>query len=255
MHTRHRNRIIIGVAAWFVVLAAIILLMFLGREREGRTPAVSGSTFGWLLLTAVVFQTVCFFWAGDCLARAKGLPEIVLYLGLLGPCLQLLLLTVLLAMEDRTPQTRPREAAEGRHRTRESGIARVVRYRRNALLGNVLGVVGIFLGLSVVLLPPGLLADLDNEVVVGIFIFMAGYMGVITGCWWWVRAKDWVDAVVFIGLLPLAMFFVPFVRLIFVANPDLLAVPMIMMPLILLVVVWALPDKSGFARRRASRRR
>ena len=34
-----------------------------------------------------------------------------------------------------------------------------------------------------------------------------------------------------------------------------MAVPMIMMPLILLVVVWALPDKSGFAQRRASRRR
>ena len=48
----------------------------------------------------------------------------------------------------------------------------------------------------------------------------------------------------------LAVLFIPFVRLIFVAAPALLAVAMVMMPLILIVVVLVLPDKSGFGKRK-----
>ncbi|NOS68988.1 MAG: hypothetical protein HOP33_03575 [Verrucomicrobia bacterium] len=46
--------------------------------------------------------------------------------------------------------------------------------------------------------------------------------------------------------------FIPFVRLIFLASAAVLPIVMVMMPLILVAVVFALPDQSTSARRRES---
>jgi hypothetical protein len=87
--------------------------------------------------------------------------------------------------------------------------------------------------------------------VLGVFIFLGGYGSVIIGCSYWLKAKQWPEAIVFIGLLPLAIPFIPFVRLILLAAPRIIPVAMVMMPLILIVVVCLLPDKSGVSKRRA----
>ena len=87
------------------------------------------------------------------------------------------------------------------------------------------------------------------------FIFLLGYIGVITGCWWWLKAKSWNDAIIFIGLMPLGILFVPFVRLILVRIPALLPMGMVFMPFVLIVVILALPDRSGASRRTQWRNR
>jgi len=128
-------------------------------------------------------------------------------------------------------------------------------YRRNALLGIYFGLPGIFLGALFVIFRWGIFSDHANEVVLGMFVFLAGYAGIIAGCGYWLKAKEWNEAVVIIGLLPLGILFIPFVRLLLFAEPLLLPVGMFMMSLILIVVVFALPDKSGVGRSMKHRHR
>lgn len=137
-----------------------------------------------------------------------------------------------------------------RHRHRhESNVERVVRFRRNAMLGIYFGLLGIATGLALALVRWGIFSDHQDESILGIFVFLAGYCCVINGCWWWVKAKNWSEGVVAIGLAPILVFLVPYVRLIFIFNPLLLGAAMVMMPIILLVVVSVLPDKSGINRK------
>ena len=60
------------------------------------------------------------------------------------------------------------------------------------------------------------------------------------------------QAVVSIAFMPLAVFLIPFVRILVLRELGLLVTAMVMAPLILVVVVAVLPDKSGHQRRRAS---
>ena len=64
-----------------------------------------------------------------------------------------------------------------RHRRRHHGslIERVVRYRRNAMLGIYFGVLGIAAGVALVLFRCGIFANHDNEAALGLFVFLAGY--------------------------------------------------------------------------------
>lgn len=245
MSPRHKTKAITGVSLWFLLFIAFPI--FLGAmDRSNPSESVIGSVFGgWILATAA-----CFLWAGYHLAKGKGYPTALLLTGILGPCLQLLMLVVLLVLPDKT--TNSANFAMPRHssRRRESSVERTVRYRRNAMLGNVFGLLGILAGIKFVVLPTGLFGDWDDEAGVGVIIFLCGYSAVITGCWWWAKAKGWPEAIVFIGLSPLVVFFIPFVRLIFINAPQLLSIPMVMMPLILLVIMLVLPDKSGMPKRK-----
>jgi hypothetical protein len=130
-----------------------------------------------------------------------------------------------------------------------SSRERTVRARRNGILGVYFGAFAVLVSLALVLFRLGIFARHDDEVVLGVFVFMVGYVTVLTGCWWWLKAKEWNEAVVFIGVAPLAIFFIPFVRLALLAVPQLLLLGMVMMPAILIVVVLVLPDKSGASRR------
>jgi hypothetical protein len=120
------------------------------------------------------------------------------------------------------------------------------------LLGIYFGLPGLFLGALFAIFRWGIFRDHANEVVLGMFVFLGGYAGIIVGCAYWLKAKEWNEALVMIGLLPLAIqcgvLFIPFVRLVLFADPLLLFVGMFMMALILIVVVFALPDKSGVGR-------
>jgi hypothetical protein len=131
-----------------------------------------------------------------------------------------------------------------------SPLERAALYRRNALVGIYFGLVGIALGIFLVIFRVGIFSEHANEVVLGMFVFLAGYAGIIAGCAYWLKAKQWNEAIVFIGLMPLAIVLIPFVRLILLAVPAILPVGMVMMPLILIVVVLALPDRSGVSRRK-----
>jgi len=134
---------------------------------------------------------------------------------------------------------------------RMSNTERVMRARRNALLCNYFGLGGVAVAVLLVLFRWGIFADRDYEIGLGLIVFFAGYCGVISGCWWWLRAKEWSEGVLIIGVAPLGIAFVPFVRLLLLAQPLLLPVTMFMATLILFVVVLVLPDKSGVNQRRA----
>jgi H+/Cl- antiporter ClcA len=98
--------------------------------------------------------------------------------------------------------------------SRKSHLERIIIYRRNALLGIYFGLPGIFLGALFVIFRWGIFLDHSNEVVLGMFVFLAGYAGIIAGCAYWLKAKEWNEALVIIGLLPLEILFVHFVRLV-----------------------------------------
>ena len=143
-----------------------------------------------------------------------------------------------------------------RHRhSHKSHLERIMIYRRNALLGIYFGLPGIFIGALFVIFRWGIFSDHANELVLGMFVFLAGYAGIIVGCGYWLKAKEWNEALVIIGLLPLAIPFVRFVRLLLFVEPLLIPVGMFMMALILIVVVFALPDKSGVGRSMRHRHR
>ncbi len=138
------------------------------------------------------------------------------------------------------------------HHRHISQLERVIRCRRNAVVGIAFGLAGSSFGVCLVLFPSLIFADHANEVVLGILVFLCGYAATLTGCGYWAKAKGWSEAIVLIGLMPLAVFFIPFVRLLVLAAPGLLSASMVMMPLVLVVVVMVLPDKSGVSRRRPS---
>jgi len=142
------------------------------------------------------------------------------------------------------------------HRPHRSHLERIIIYRRNALLGVYFGLPGIFLGALLLIFRWGLFLDHGNEAVLGLFVFLAGYIGIIAGCAYWLKAKGWSEALVAIGFMPFGIFATPIVRrLILFASPLLLPVGLFMMSLILIAVVVTLPDKSGMGRRRKTRHR
>jgi hypothetical protein len=134
---------------------------------------------------------------------------------------------------------------------RELTPERRVRYKRNALLGVYFGVPTILFSVVLAIFRMGIFEEHSEETSLAIFIYLAGYAAVIWGCYWWLRAKNWSEAVLIIAFMPLIVFFIPFVRLLVLKVLGLLVAAMVMSPLILVVVVAALPDKSGHNRSRA----
>jgi hypothetical protein len=153
---------------------------------------------------------------------------------------------------------RPKQNS-GRSRERsETGIRHWFRsqfggfryYRRNGTVAIALGVLGILASVFLAVFRAGIFEHHSDEVVLSIAVFIPSYICVLAGCSWWLKAKEWNDAVIFIGMMPLAIVFIPFVRLLFLAEPMLRVVAMVMMPLILVVIVLVLPDKGRSSRRR-----
>jgi hypothetical protein len=140
-----------------------------------------------------------------------------------------------------------------RRQMQGSSIERIMRWHRYALLGICLGLVCIIAGTLLVVFRWNIFADHAKEVVLGIVLFLAGYSGVVGGCWFWLKAKAWMETVAFIAFLPLAVFFVPYVRLMFTATPAAVMLATATLPLVLVAVVLALPDKSGVNRHQTPR--
>lgn len=248
----YRKRALVGVSAWLALLltfVGLIIFLFVNRDNEGLPSHVNEQRIRSMIFWSILPMMGCFFWACYHLATAKGYSRATCFAGVFGPLAQLIVLVILLVIQDR----HSREPMRNRSRKRGRQVSmteRIVICRRNALVGNFFGLCGIAAGVFLVLFRTGLFHSHSDEVLLGMFVFLAGYVGVITGCWWWLKAKDWIDAIVFIGLMPLGVLFVPWVRLIFLAVPNLLPISMVFMPLVLLVVVFVLPDKSSWKERK-----
>lgn len=251
MITRHRNHAIIGLIGWFIPVAAVILLA-LFHERIPAESWLFNLGFDFWFFGGLGFGTLCFLCAGYHLAKGKGHSGVLVGFGLF-PCLQPLILTVLLVLPDKNPPPRQRKFTPN-NAPPEPIIGRLVRYRRNALVWNIFGLFFVLAGISTTLFPVGIFADFENESLCGFVVFVCGYAGVINGCKWWLKVKGWPDGVVFIGLMPLAICFIPYVGEVILIEPLLLPLSMFLMTLILLVIIFVLPDKSGRAGRARSKK-
>jgi hypothetical protein len=252
MDRRYKRKALSGVVAWFLspVLALVPTLIAAGilNGEHSDMPVVI------FFLTTLVAFYFTFFWGGGYLVKAKGYSNGILFLGILGPFIQVIILLVLLfGMEDRCPDPSRRPPAK-RHRRDESLIARVVRLRRNAFAANVFGCVGIFFVVVTILLQIPVASTPDGNGLVRLLIFVPSYSLVIWGCANWIKAKNWPDAICLIGLLPLAVLLIPYVRLIYRLAPMAFPIGMAFMPIIMIAVIAVLPDKSGLPRRKHRKR-
>lgn len=252
MDRRYKKRAWIGVVAWALSpLAALVPLVFFSAILDPRHQ--NGPVMGGLVVvTFLVSFYATFFWAGRQLTKAKGYSNAILVPGILGPPVQLIILGLLLfALPDKCadPSQSKRRRRDHRH---ESLINRTIRYRRNSLIWNVFGLAGIIVALLLFFLPIPVAQTTDGRHVIALFLFVPSYASVIFGCSYWVKAKNWPDAVLLIGLMPLAILLIPYVRLIYRVDPMLLPIGMVFMPVIMIGVIAVLPDKSGLAKRKRS---
>jgi hypothetical protein len=250
MDRRYKTKAWIGVAAWALSPLAVLLLVFffwLIFDPGRKNGALMG---GIIVVSFLVAFYGTFFWGGSQLAKAKGYSNAILVPGILGPPVQLVILSLLLfALPDKCPEpSQPRQPR--RKHQKESLVERTVRYRRNAFACNLFGMGGILLAVLLVFLPIPQTRTPDGRHLIALGFFVPAYAAVIFGCSYWVRAKSWPDAVLLIGLLPLAILFIPFVRLIYRMVPLLLPFGMVFMPVIMIGVIAVLPDKSGLPKRK-----
>ena len=254
MITRHRNQAFLGLAVWIGVLVGLVSLGMFAPHKEGEAAQFNSRLLTAVLVVGFVMAMLSFLWGGYHLAKGKGYSSALAAFGLF-PCVQPVVLTVLFVLPDKNAASSNRMKSRQTSHSSESPISRVVRYRRNALVGNILGLFVVLVGISIIYFPVGLFEDFEDEALCGFFVFVCGYVSLIVGCRWWLVAKGWPDAVIFIGLVPLAACMVPYVWEVFIIVPDLLPLSMFLMALILLVVVFTLPDKSGLSNLRRRDRR
>jgi hypothetical protein len=243
MDPRHKTKAIIGCAVWFTAIPLGLLAGTIDRWLIQKSDSISGLIF----LLFLALQYLSFFWGGIHLAKAKGYSRGFLIFGLFWPAQLIILPVLLFGLPDKCAI--PTKRAKPTHPRNESLIARVVRYRRNAFVANIFGVAGVLVALAFVLLPLGLFNTRDNARVGGLLVFVPSYAAIIYGCYWWVRAKHWHEAVVFIGLCPLAPLVIPYVRILYLAA-GVFPLLMVIMPILLIGVVAVLPDKSGIPKRK-----
>jgi hypothetical protein len=248
MDNQHKKQAVIGVGLWFLALPLCFFCAaiagFLLRSFEWGQDKFVAIFF----LSFLALQYFAFFWGGSHLAKAKGYSNGMLWVGIIWPFQIIILAVLLFGLADRFADPSLRGGKSRRHGD-ESLVARVVRFRRNALVAIIFGLFGTFVALSLVFSFGPFTSHQDN-VVAAIFVFVPSYAATIYGCWSWVKAKHWHEGVVFIGVLPVFVLLIPYVRLIYLAVPMLLPTTMLFMPIILLGVVAVLPDKSGLRRHR-----
>ena len=76
-------------------------------------------------------------------------------------------------------------------------------------------------------------------------LFITGYCAIVAGTYWWLKAKAWNKGVVLVELLPLGIIPIPCVRFMVMTSPWLVPSTTVLLSILLIVVVLALPDRSG----------
>src|SRR5262245_24294307 len=90
-----------GMSGWAVLAAAMVLLATGRSRQQSWAQNLTGQTILWLILTILVLQFACFYWAWRNLAKVKEVSEGIAWIGLLGPIAQLGLWFILLALPDK----------------------------------------------------------------------------------------------------------------------------------------------------------
>jgi hypothetical protein len=257
MITSYRNKALVWLGVWAVITTTWVTLLIL----QPANSHAAGEFASVLPLGGFVLQTVCFLWCCRDFLKAKAQPSAILLIGLLVPIGQLALPVVLYLLADRTLSSYHdwKPADHGRRAQSDpagmSSRGRLALYRMKAWSWIVPGLVGIALAVLLTLVHFVDVADYDDQLTVALFVFVAAYIAMLRGCAWLTKAKGWHDALVFIGLMPLTILFIPLPgkALLFEAAAPLLPLIMVLMPIIMLAVIVALPDKSGAAHRRTPR--
>ena len=250
MDRRHKKKALVGFTIWvssiFVLILEIIILHHLAKQSKNE---LVDQIWAPSLLFFLAVQYGSFFWGVNHYAKAKGYANAMAIFGVIWPVQLVIFPMLVFALPDKCPENSVRQEHRKTRRKDESLIAKVVRYRRNALVANVLGLAGVVLALMIIFVPMGFFETRDNMRVAGILVFLPSYALIISGCWYWVKAKNWHEAVIFIGMIPLAPLLVPYFRIIYLMA-GILPLLMVLMPIILIGIVAVLPDKSGMPKRK-----
>src|SRR5215471_17185568 len=134
MLNQHRNKALLGLCFWLVSLAGFVSLVIVQRHLQGNPSLSASGLVGVLLVATFLIQFFVYLWGAYHLAKGRGQSESLTLLGLFCGIGQFLSLVVLLALPDKFPQRSHRSRSRSR-KTELSGLARVIRARRNALLG------------------------------------------------------------------------------------------------------------------------
>ncbi len=126
-----------------------------------------------------------------------------------------------------------------------AGLERKAGFQKRALPRVYFGLATALLGTCMVGLRFRIFPDVAVQQGLGVLLFAAGDAAVMSGCFYWLKAKQQNEALVVIGVLPLAPLLIPFVRLLLITHVGLLFLAMPMMAAILVVVVFALPDRGA----------
>lgn len=249
MDRRYKTKAIVGATVWAVAVPIFVGSLLLVDKFISRQASDNHDFWGILFLSFFAVQYLTFFWGGSNLAKAKGYSNAIVIAGVFWPAQWVIIPLLLFALPDRCAHSTSQRRRKKRDH-HESAVDRVVRYRRNAFLGNLFGIMGVVVAVNLWFLPQGLFSTRDNAGVATVFAFVPSYAAIVTGCWWWAKAKHWNEAVVLIGLAPVIILMIPYVRLIYLAAPLLLPVSMVLMPVLLIGIVAVLPDKSGVPKRK-----
>ena len=97
----HRNKAILGVSVWSALFLVFVALLFCWKFEQAWISNLNRPGLIVLFCVATVVQFPFFFWGGHHLARAKGYPNTLIFFGILGPPVQLILMSVLLVLPDK----------------------------------------------------------------------------------------------------------------------------------------------------------
>jgi len=112
MDNLHRNKAIFGVSVWTALFSAFVALLFCWKFGQAWISDLDRWALIALFCVGIIVQYPFFFWGGHHLARAKGYRNTLIYFGVLGPPVQLILMAVLLVLPDKLPNHSARKVNE-----------------------------------------------------------------------------------------------------------------------------------------------
>lgn len=104
MKPKHRNKALIGVTVWFALFAVSLATLLHGKSEPNWVYSIKSPTRIVAFVVEFVLLLVVYFWGCHHLAKARGYSTSVVFLGVLGPLVQLLVLTILLVLPDKAPE-------------------------------------------------------------------------------------------------------------------------------------------------------
>jgi hypothetical protein len=240
---QHRLNAFFGLVIWFISTAIFLALVTLHPERVDSPLHFLKDNALPIIIASGILMFLSFFWGCYSLAMAKGYPWATMLLGVLGPPAQIVVVVALICMQNKQNVV-PMASAGKKLRPPITYTEYLQIYRKNSFVAVPLGIIGVALGVAVILVKTHMFPDRDTQTMVGMVIYAFGYAGVFAGCWYWLRAKNWSDVIMLVGMLPFSLLFIPTVHAQVLGSIGILVTGLIMLPVILIAVVFVLPDNS-----------